>query len=69
VEVQLVSLVDNVMIILGLVVVSWRVVVIPDMISIFMLRTIRSSHPLPMNTLLDILVGLGLMRLLVFCVL
>lgn len=68
VEVELVPLVDNVVVILGMVVVSWGVVVITNMISVFVLRTVRSAHSFPVDAFQYVLVGLGFMRLVVFCV-
>ena len=58
VEVELVPLVDNVVVILGLVVVSRRVVVIANVISVFMFGTIRSSHSFSVDTFKNVLVGL-----------
>lgn len=49
VEVELVPLVDNVVVILGMVVVSWGVVVITNMISVFVLGTVRSAHSFPVD--------------------
>jgi len=69
VQVELVPLVDDVVVILGLVVIPRRVVIISNMVSIFMLGTVRSSHALPVDALQDVLVGLGLVRLVILCVL
>lgn len=68
VEVELVPLVDNVVVILGMVVVSWGVVVIANVISVFMLGTVRSAHSFPVDAFQYVLVGLGFVRLVVFCV-
>lgn len=69
VQVELVSLVDYVVVILGLVVIPGRVIIIPNMIGILVLGTVRPPHPLPVDALQDVLVGLGLVRLVVLCIL
>ena len=58
VQVDLVSLVDYVVVVLGLVIIPRRVVIISYMIGILMLGTVRPSHPLPVDALQDVLVGL-----------
>jgi len=69
VEVELVPLVDNVMVVLCLVVVSWRVVIVANMIGVFMFRAVWATESFSVDALQNILICLGLMRLVIFCIL
>ena len=67
VEVELVPLVDDVVVVRRLVVVPRAVVVLSDVVSVVVLRAVGTSQPLPVDVLHDVLVSLGLVRLVVFC--
>ena len=67
VEVELVPLVDDVVVVRRLVVVPGAVVVLSDVVSVVVLRAVGTSQPLPVDVLHDVLVSLGLVRLVVFC--
>ena len=58
VQVELVPLVDDVVVVCGLIVVPWAVVIISNVVSFIILRTVGSTKSLPVNVLHDVLVGL-----------
>ena len=63
--VELVPLGQDAMVVRG-VVVPGAVVVVSDVVSVFVVRAVRSSHTFPVDVLQDVLVGLRLMRLIIF---
>ena len=67
VEVELVPLVDDVVVVRRLVVVPGAVVVLANVVGVVILRAVGPSQPLPVDVLHDVLVSLGLVRLVVLC--